>query len=77
MVVPVVGGGSYLSDGDPRIVIGLGKWDRGVDVEIYWPSGGVARFQELPTDRYWRITEGGQPASQRVPASPGDAHHGP
>jgi enediyne biosynthesis protein E4 len=77
MVVPVVGGGSYLCEGDPRIVIGLGMWNRGIDVEIYWPSGGVSRFQELATDRYWRIMDGGLPEGQRVQASPGDATEGP
>ncbi len=77
MVVPVVGGGSYLCEGDPRVVIGLGKWDGGVDVEIYWPSGSVSRFPALPTDRYWRITEGGQPENRHALASPGGAVVGP
>jgi len=82
LIVPIVGGGSYLCDGDPRIMIGLGKWDRGVAVEIYWPSGGVGRFQDLSTDRYWRIVEGAtpeshSPESQAVSASPGDPNHGP
>ena len=77
MIVPVVGGGSYLSDGDPRIVIGLGKWNGGIDVEIYWPSGAVSQFQELAGDQYWRIMEGGEPETQRVSASPGDAIDGP
>jgi hypothetical protein len=73
MIVPVVGGGSYLSEGDPRIVMGLGKWDGGVDVEIYWPSGARSQFQDLDGNRYWRIMEGGQPEIQRVSASPGAA----
>ena len=77
MVVPVVGGGSYLCEGDSRIVFGLGQWDRGVDVEIYWPSGSVSRFKELATGQYWRVMEGGQPESQRVPVLPGEATEGP
>jgi enediyne biosynthesis protein E4 len=77
LVVPVVGAGSYLCDGDPRIVIGLGKWDRDVDVEIHWPSGGVGRFKDLHTEGYWRITEGGSPERQCVSATPGGVNHGP
>lgn len=76
-VVPVVGAGSYLCESDPRVVIGLGKWDRDVEVEVYWPSGGVDRFQGLASDRYWRIKEGGRPESQGTPASSSDANHGP
>lgn len=70
MVMPIVGGGSYLSSGDPRLVIGLGDWDGTVDVEVYWPTGGVGLFPGLPTDRYWRITEGGQPERQSWAATP-------
>ncbi|MBW3600791.1 MAG: CRTAC1 family protein [Planctomycetes bacterium] len=61
IVAPVVSGGSYLSDGDRRIMVGLGAWDRGVDLEVHWPSGTVDRFHDLSTDRYWRIPEGGRP----------------
>jgi enediyne biosynthesis protein E4 len=70
LVVPVVGAGSYLCHGDPRIVIGLGTWDGDVDVEVYWPSGHVDRFQELSVDRYWRIMEGARPVVQHVVSSP-------
>jgi hypothetical protein len=61
ITVPVVGGGSYLCEGDPRIVVGLGTWEGAIDVEIHWPSGTVEQFQGLASDQYWRIVEGGEP----------------
>ena len=55
-----VGGGSYLSSHDPRMVLGLGT-NKTVDwIEVKWPSPGGAtqRFTNLPIDRYITITEG-------------------
>jgi hypothetical protein len=60
-VLPITAGGSYLSSGDPRIVAGLPKDARAVQVEIHWPSGRVDRFDDLTPDRYWLITEGSSP----------------
>jgi hypothetical protein len=55
-----VGGGSYLSSHDPRIVLGIGKRTKIDWVEIKWPQpgGAVERFTELPIDRYITIVEG-------------------
>jgi hypothetical protein len=55
-----VGGGSYLSSHDPRVVIGLGKAVKPDWVEIKWPlpSGKTERFKDLPADRYITIIEG-------------------
>jgi hypothetical protein len=55
-----VGGGSYLSSHDPRIVLGLGQRERIDWLEIKWPrpSGLVERFTDLPIDRYITIVEG-------------------
>ena len=55
-----VGGGSYLSSHDPRMVLGLGA-RRKIDwLEVKWPlpSGAVERFTDLPIDRYITIVEG-------------------
>ena len=55
-----VGGGSYLSSHDPRIVLGLGQ-RKNVDwVEVKWPqpSGLVERFSDLQIDQYITLTEG-------------------
>ena len=55
-----VGGGSYLSSHDPRVVLGIGKREKLDWLEIKWPgpSGVVQRFTDLPIDRYITITEG-------------------
>jgi enediyne biosynthesis protein E4 len=55
-----VGGGSYLSDHDPRIVLGIGKRTKIDWLEIKWPmpSGATERFTDLPLDRYVTIVEG-------------------
>jgi hypothetical protein len=54
-----VGGGSYLSSHDPRMVIGIGQRKTFDWVEIKWPQpGGVERFTDLPVDRYITIVEG-------------------
>jgi enediyne biosynthesis protein E4 len=54
-----VGGGSYLSSHDPRVLLGLGNRTKLDWVEIKWPqpSGAVQRFAELPIDRYITIHE--------------------
>jgi enediyne biosynthesis protein E4 len=55
-----VGGGSYLSSHDPRVVLGLGTREKLDSLEIKWPlpSGKVERFTDLPIDRYIKIVEG-------------------
>ncbi len=55
-----VGGGSYLSSHDPRMVLGLGKHSKVDWLEVTWPqpSGLKQRFTTLPIDRYITITEG-------------------
>jgi hypothetical protein len=55
-----VGGGSYLSDHDPRVVLGIGKRTKIDWMEIKWPlpSGAIDRFTDLPIDRYITIIEG-------------------
>lgn len=55
-----VGGGSYLSSHDPRIVLGLGAHEKLDWLEIKWPmpGGKAERFTDLPADRYITIVEG-------------------
>jgi hypothetical protein len=55
-----VGGGSFLSSHDPRLVLGIGKRAKMDWLEVRWPlpGGGVQRFTELPVDRYVTIVEG-------------------
>jgi enediyne biosynthesis protein E4 len=55
-----VAGGSYLSDHDPRMVLGIGKRTKLDWIEIKWPlpSGATQRLTDLPIDRYITIVEG-------------------
>lgn len=54
-----VGGGSFLSSSDPRVVLGIGKRTKVDWVEVRWPQpGGVERFSDLPVDRYVTLVEG-------------------
>jgi enediyne biosynthesis protein E4 len=54
-----VGGGSYLSSNDPRMVLGLGQQTKLDWLEVKWPepSGKTERFTNLPIDRYITIVE--------------------
>ena len=55
-----VGGGSYLSSHDPRMVLGIGGHGKIDQLEVKWPepSGRIERFRDLPIDRYITIVEG-------------------
>ncbi|MFZ0641169.1 MAG: CRTAC1 family protein [Candidatus Acidiferrales bacterium] len=55
-----VGGGSYLSSHDPRMVLGIGKRTKIDLLEVKWPppGGATERFTGLPIDRYITIVEG-------------------
>ena len=55
-----VGGGSYLSSHDPRMVLGLGPRAKIDWLEVEWPqpSGRKQRFTDLPIGRYITIVEG-------------------
>lgn len=55
-----VGGGSYLSSHDPRVVLGIGERTRIDWIEVKWPEPGGAteRFPAPPVDRYITIVEG-------------------
>jgi hypothetical protein len=55
-----VGGGSYLSSHDPRVVLGIGERTKIDWLEVTWPEPGgkTERFTALPIDRYITIVEG-------------------
>ena len=55
-----VGGGSYLSSHDPRMVLGVGKRSKIDWLEVKWPepAGKTERITDLPIDRYITIVEG-------------------
>jgi len=68
----VRGGGSYLSQNDPRLHFGLGDEARMDAVEIKWPSGKVEFLREVPADFIYTIVEGeGIQRKVALPALPG------
>jgi enediyne biosynthesis protein E4 len=55
-----VGGGSYLSSHDPRVVLGIGTRPKIDWIEVKWPrpSNATERFMDIPINRYITIVEG-------------------
>ncbi len=66
----LVGGASYLTSSDPRLLFGLGALARTDAVEVRWPSGHVDRFPGFEADRYVTLTEGSAPAPPAPAAIP-------
>ena len=54
----VRGGGSYLSQNDPRLHFGLGPDSKMSHVEIRWPNGKIETLRDLPADFIYTIVEG-------------------
>lgn len=61
----VVGGGSYLSAGDRRVLVGLGRAEKADRVAVVWPSGRRQEFRDLPRRRGYRLVEGEGPVEVR------------
>ncbi len=57
-----VGGGSYLTVSDPRLLFGLGETTRVDSLEVRWPSGLLERFPAPAVDRYTTLREGSAPS---------------
>jgi enediyne biosynthesis protein E4 len=57
-VAEVRSGGSYISQNDLRVHIGLGQATRIDRIEIRWPSGLTDELKDLPVDRFLTIQEG-------------------
>lgn len=53
----VCGGGSYLSQHEPRLFWGLGAKDQPTKLVIHWPSGVVQEVVAPPADRYLTVVE--------------------
>jgi hypothetical protein len=56
----VVGGGSYLSASDKRLLFGLGTVEKIDKLTVVWKPGQEQVFpgDQLKTDHYWRLQEG-------------------
>ncbi|MBI3467817.1 MAG: CRTAC1 family protein [Planctomycetes bacterium] len=61
-IAEVVGGGSYLSESDHRVLLGLGEARRVERLEVHWPSGRTDTWSDLAADRYWLVREGTPPS---------------
>jgi len=66
-----MGGGSYLSAGDPRHVFGLGPAKTFDRITVVWPSGHEQQWEGLTIDHYWQLIEGEKAARPVRARSPG------
>jgi len=53
----LLGGTSYCSASDQRILFGLGSHTRVESVQVKWPSGSTSSLQDISADRYLNIKE--------------------
>ncbi|MBN2474269.1 MAG: CRTAC1 family protein [Pirellulales bacterium] len=60
LIDEVHSGRGYQSHWGTRVHFGLGKRDRADRIEIRWIAGGVDVLTDVPADRCWTITEGGE-----------------
>jgi hypothetical protein len=68
----IAGGGSYISQSDPRANFGLGLSTSADEVEVRWPSGLRQVFRNVAGDRFYLIVEGKDPL-QRQQIAPAPA----
>jgi enediyne biosynthesis protein E4 len=52
-----LGGTSYCSASDPRLLFGLGSSPRATRVEVYWPRGRRTVIEDVAADRYLTVEE--------------------
>jgi hypothetical protein len=57
--------GSYCSAQDPRVLAGLGTSDRIESILVFWPTGSIEEWKDLPIRQYHRIAMGGGKSVQR------------
>jgi enediyne biosynthesis protein E4 len=57
-----LGGGSYASAPDTRLVYGLGAAQTIDKLTVIWPDGKEQVFKDLTPDRYYRLTQGSDKA---------------
>jgi hypothetical protein len=59
-----LGGGSYCSASDPRLLFGLGANAKIEEIEVKWPSGKSTTLKNVSADQYLTITESAANNSQ-------------
>jgi hypothetical protein len=65
----VRGGGSYYSQNDFRVHVGLGAATAVERVEVRWPNGSEERWQDLAVRQIVTLTEGKGTPMAPAPAS--------
>lgn len=63
----VISGGSYLSQSDLRIHLGLGDHQRVDKADILWPDGKIETLTSLAADRFYIVREGAGVVSSNPP----------
>jgi len=53
-----IGGGSYLSSSDPRLLVGLPKETSVLSTTVRWPGGEQQHWKQLKTQVSWKLVEG-------------------
>ena len=53
-----LGGGSYCSASDPRVLFGLGTVTKIDQLEVKWPSGKISTLKNINANQYLTIKEG-------------------
>jgi len=60
----LLGGTSYCSASDMRLLFGLGQCEKCDEIEVRWPSGQVTNLRDVAINRYITIKEDGSQPSQ-------------
>jgi hypothetical protein len=61
----LLGGASYFSASDQRLLFGLGDARKVEEVEVRWPSGALTTLKDVAADRYLNVKEdAGLPAKR-------------
>lgn len=66
----IIGGGSYLSASDRRLLLGLGDAAKLDKLTVRWPSGKLQEFKDLPAKTRWLVREGVTVAEPVIPPGP-------
>lgn len=57
-VIPVMTGGSYISESQKRWTVGLESPEKAPEVVIHWTDGRQDHWVDLPPDTIWRFSPG-------------------
>ncbi len=60
----------YMASNETRVHFGLGESETVERLEIQWPSGNIQRYEQLPADQYYRVTELDNFETSAEPAQP-------